>query len=175
MLNRRDVYRYGTILLGNAMAVALAIPGVRYLLDPLSKKGQGSGFRTLARLSQLQPGKPEAFPIIESRQDAWVKYSKEPVGSVWLVREGEGPDAIVLAFTAECPHLGCAVGLAADGKSFFCPCHTSSFAFDGSIQNTIPPRGMDPLEVRRSKDADPKIEVKFERFQSQSKERKPLV
>jgi len=174
MPNRRDFYRYLAIAGGNAIALALAVPGVRYLLDPLTRKTEAGGFRTLARLSQLEPGKPQAFPIIEARQDAWVKYPKEPVGSVWLVRQpGEKP--MVLAFTAECPHLGCAVGLSADGKSFLCPCHTSNFAFDGSIQNQVPPRGMDALEVEISKEADPQIQVKFERFQTQSKERKTLV
>jgi menaquinol-cytochrome c reductase iron-sulfur subunit len=174
MLNRRHFYRYGAIVVGNAIALALAIPGVRYLLDPLTKKGQAGGFRTLARLSQLTPGKPQAFPIIEERQDAWVKYPKEPIGSVWLIRQiGEKPS--VAAFTAECPHLGCAVGLAADGKNFLCPCHTSEFGFDGKPENSVPPRGMDPLEVTLSDDPDPRVDVKFERYQTQSKERKPLV
>ena len=103
-----------------------------------------------------------------------MKYPKEPVGSVWLIRQtGDKPE--VLAFTAECPHLGCAVGLSADQKSFFCPCHTSSFGFDGSMQNKVPPRGMDLLEVEFTKEADPQVQVKFERFQTQSTERKHLV
>jgi len=174
MLSRRDFYRFGSIALGNVIALAVAIPGVRYLLDPLSKRAQDRESRSLARLSQLVPGKPQAFPIIESRQDAWVKYPREPVGSIWLIREpGEGPK--VVAFTAECPHLGCAVGLSADGRSFSCPCHTSSFAFDGSPQNKVPPRGMDPLEVELSDEPDPQVRVKFVRYQTQSKERKPLV
>lgn len=174
MISRRDFYRFGSIALGNAIALALAVPGVRYLLDPLSRKAGAGGFRPLARLSQLEPGKPQAFPIIESRLDAWVRYPKEPVGSVWLIRQQDDPKRVV-AFTSECPHLGCAVGMSADGQSFFCPCHTSSFAFDGSIKNKIPPRGMDALEVTLSDEADPQVEVKFERFQTQSTERKPLV
>ena len=174
MPTRRDFYRYLSIAGGNVIALALAVPGVRYLLDPLTRKSQAGGFRSLARLSQLEPGKPQAFPIIEAKQDAWVKYPKEPVGSVWLVRQ-PGDKPIVLAFTAECPHLGCAVGLSADQKNFFCPCHTSSFAFDGAVMNKVPPRGMDALEVEFTAEADPQVKVKFERFQTQSKERKPLV
>ena len=174
MLSRRDFYRFGTIVVGNAIALALAVPGIRYLLDPLARKGTAEGFRKLARLSQLEPGKPQAFPIIEARNDAWVKYPEEPVGSVWLVRQ-PGQANEVVAFTAECPHLGCAVGLSADGQSFFCPCHTSSFAFDGSVKNTVPPRGMDRLEVKQSTESDPQIEVKFERYRTQSKEKTTLV
>ena len=53
----------------------------------------------------------------------------------------------MIAFTAECPHLGCAINLAADGKSFLCPCHTSAFDFEGKPQNQVPPRPMDRLDV----------------------------
>lgn len=175
MLSRRDFYRFGTVVLGSAMGLVLAVPGVRYLLDPLSKRGQEGKSRTLARLSQLEVGKPQAFPIIEARQDAWVKYPKEPVGSVWLVRQPEGVSPPVVAFSAECPHLGCAVGLSASGETFSCPCHTSEFGFDGTPRNKVPPRGMDALAVEVSGDADPKVGVKFERFRTQSKEKTPLV
>ncbi len=48
-------------------------------------------------------------------------------------------------------------------------------AFDGSVKNKIPPRGMDALDVRLSDEADPQVEVKFERFRTQSKEKQPLV
>ena len=77
--------------------------------------------------------------------------------------------------TSECPHLGCAVNLTADGKSFLCPCHTSTFDLEGKPENQVPPRPMDRLDVEISKDEDPEIRVKFERFRSQSEERIPLV
>ena len=40
-MNRRDFYRYGTIVLGNLVALVLAVPGVAYLLDPLRHKQRG--------------------------------------------------------------------------------------------------------------------------------------
>ena len=175
-MNRRDFYRYGTLALGGLVTLALAVPGVAYLLDPiLKKKGPEGDFEELTSLSRLQVGVPEVFPIIEERQDAWVKYPPEPVGSVWLIRQPDGSKEPVLALSAECPHLGCAVNLSGDRKSFFCPCHTSSFKFGGDPINQIPPRGMDSLEVRLSNDPDPKVLVKFERFRPQIKEKKPLV
>ena len=60
-------------------------------------------------------GVPRSFAIIKDRTDAWVKYPSEPVGSVWLVRQPAGAKPEVIAFTAECPHLGCAINLS-DGR-----------------------------------------------------------
>jgi menaquinol-cytochrome c reductase iron-sulfur subunit len=174
-MNRRDFYRFGTIVLGNLVALALAVPGVAYLLDPIRRKSRQGDFDTVARLNQLAVGVPQAFPIIDERQDAWVRYPREPVGSVWLIRQPDGAKEPVIAFTSECPHLGCAVNLAADGKSFLCPCHTSNFAFDGKPLNQVPPRPMDQLEVKLSEGDDPEVRVKFQRFRTQSEEKMPLA
>ena len=171
-MNRRDFYRLGSLALGGAITALLAIPGVKFVLDPLNKNSKAGGMRPLTTLSQLKVGEPQAFPIVEERFDAWVKFPREPVGSVWLVRQ---KDDTVVAFTAECPHLGCAIGLAADKKGFFCPCHQGKFRFDGSAINEIPPRGMDTLEIALSTDDDPRVSVKFEHFRTQIKERKPLA
>jgi menaquinol-cytochrome c reductase iron-sulfur subunit len=174
-MNRRDVYRYGTIALGSLVGLALAVPGVAYLLDPLRKKSKQGDLESLTRLGQLSVGVPVSFAIIDERQDAWVKYPREPVGSVWLIRQPEGSKEPVLAFTAECPHLGCAVNLAGDGKSFLCPCHTSNFDFQGKPLNQVPPRGMDQLEVKLSTDSDPEVRVRFQRFRTQTEEKIPLA
>lgn len=169
---RRDFYRYGTMILGGVITAVLAIPGVAYVLDPLGKKRNAVQSFRLARLSELQVNVPRSFQIIDERQDAWVKYPKEPVGLVWLVRNA---DDSVTAFQAECPHLGCAISLSADAKSFRCPCHDSAFSFSGTPQNQIPPRPMDSLIVKKSGDTDPDISVTFERFRAQAEEKIPLV
>jgi Rieske Fe-S protein len=174
-MNRRDFYRFGTIALGNLVGLALAVPGVAYLLDPLRRGSKAGGFQRLARLSELTVGQPRSVAVIGERQDAWVKYPREPVGSVWLVRRPEGSKPEVIAFTAECPHLGCAVNLTADGKGFLCPCHTSAFDHEGRPQNSVPPRPMDTLEVEVTGGDDPEVRVKFRRFRTQEKEKTPLA
>src|SRR3954447_20905450 len=174
-MNRRDFYRHATVALGNVVALALAVPGVAYVLDPLRKSSKQGDFQRLARLSDLTVGEPRSFAVIDERQDAWVKYPREPIGSVWLVRQPEGKKPQVIAFTAECPHLGCAVNLAADGKAFLCPCHTSAFDFAGKPLNQVPPRPMDRLDVELPSDADPVVRVKFQRFRALAEERIPLA
>ena len=175
MFSRRDLYRWSAIALGNALAVVVAVPVAKYLLDPLGKRTSGGSFRAMTRLSQLKVGEPEAFAVIAKRQDAWTRYPPEPVGSVWLVRQADGVEPKVLALSAECPHLSCPVNLAPDRKTFLCPCHQASFRFDGQTLNAVSPRGMDALEVQLSGDSDPEIAVKFERFVPQKREKTPLV
>ncbi len=176
MMNRREIYRVGTLALGGLMGLMLAVPGVAYVMTPIfRKKDQGGGLQTLARLSQLTEGVPQSFAVIDERQDAWVKYPREPIGSVWLIRRPAGSNPEVVAFSTKCPHLGCAVGLAGDGKSFLCPCHNSNFTFAGVRLNDVPPRPMDELEVTISQDPDPEVRVKFQRFWTVIKEKKPLV
>ena len=67
------------------------------------------------------------------------------------------------------------MSLAPDHKSFLCPCHQANFAFDGQKINAVSPRGMDSLSVELTSDPDPEVRVKFERFQPQAAEKKPLA
>jgi cytochrome b6-f complex iron-sulfur subunit len=52
----------------------------------------------------------------------------------------------VLAFTAVCPHEGCAP--APDGERFSCPCHGSQFGLDGSLQQGPAATGLTSYAVR---------------------------
>ena len=174
-MNRRDLYRYGSLALGALAALVPAVPGMAYLLDPLAKRSKQGNFQRVGKLSELKVGEPLSVAINEERQDAWVKYPREPIGSVWLIRQPEGAKTKVVAFTTECPHLGCAVNLSPNGKSFDCPCHTSKFDFTGKPLNSVPPRPMDKLEVELSNDPDPVIRVRFQRFRAQEKEQIPLA
>jgi Rieske Fe-S protein len=176
-MTRRDLYRYGSFVLGGLIKLAIAVPAIAFLASPLRRRGQAASdaFETLTSLSQLSVGVPRLFAIIQDQVDAWVRNPREPVGSVWLIRQPSGSNPEVIAFTSECPHLGCAINLAADGKSFLCPCHTSAFDFEGRPQNQVPPRPMDGLDVELTSDPDPKVRVKFQRFRTLAEEKIPLV
>lgn len=175
MMTRRDLYRWSTDALGGLLALGLAVPGINYLLDPLRRRNKRTGYHTLARLSELTVGVPRGFSILDERHDAWVTYPREPIGSVWLVRQPEVGKEPVIAYTAECPHLGCAITVSAGGRDFFCPCHESRFDLQGRPVNDVPPRGMDRLDVRLSADPDPEVRVKYQRFRSTNREKIPLV
>lgn len=172
-MTRRHFFQAGTALLSSLIGLMLAVPGVAFIVSPLRKASHEKGeAESLTRLSQLKVGEPRSFAIIADTQDAWVRYPKELVGSVWLVRQADGS---VKAFTAECPHLGGVINLTADGKSFLCPFHTSIFDFNGVPQNKVSPRPMDTLEVSLTTDPDPIVKVKFERFRTNTEEKIPLA
>jgi menaquinol-cytochrome c reductase iron-sulfur subunit len=172
---RRGFLGLATVALGSLVTLALALPGLAYILSPLRRKGQEGGFHALTRLNQLEVGVPKSFAIIEERQDSWVKYPREPVGSIWLVRQPPGSDPPVVALQSECPHLGCAINLKADRSGFLCPCHTSAFTLEGKATNQVPPRSMDRLEVEVSTGEDPEVRVRFQRFRTASEEKIPLA
>lgn len=172
---RRDFLGLATVALGGLMAMILGVPGLAYVLSPLRRKGKEGAFHTLTRLDQLKVGVPRSFAIIEEREDSWVKYPREPIGSIWLVRQPDGSDPPVIALQSDCPHLGCAINLKADQTGFLCPCHTSAFMFDGKPTNQVPPRPMDRLEVQMSTGANPEVRVKYERFRTGSEEKIPLA
>ena len=177
-MTRRDFHRLGSIVLTGLIKLVIAVPAVAFLVSPLRRKRAEAGdaaFTPLTSLSQLKVGVPRSFAIIQDRTDAWVKYPSEPVGSVWLIRQPAGAKPEVIAFSAECPHLGCAINLSADGKSFLCPCHTSAFTFEGTPENQVPPRPMDKLDVELTTESDPKVRVKFQRFRTLAEERIPLA
>jgi menaquinol-cytochrome c reductase iron-sulfur subunit len=136
------------MLSGGLAMLAPIGAGVWSFLSPLFRKAESPQVR-VALLDQVpDDGKPYFFPVVTDRQDAWTRYQAQKVGAVYLTRQ-PGEEQPV-AFTAKCPHAGCAVGYAAEEQKFKCPCHTSAFHLDGSRVNgdeEVAPRDMDTLAV----------------------------
>jgi len=147
---------------GLAYAGALVLPAARFL-DPGGGSG-GARWIRIAKLDALVEGKPARVAVRGEERDAFTVTADVTLGSVWLSRSGER----VLALSSECPHLGCAIDLANEGRNFGCPCHTSRFALDGKAESGPSPRGMDPLPTRV---VDGWIEVEFRRYRQGSAER----
>jgi Rieske Fe-S protein len=171
-----------SVLLG-AIPVGL---GLGFFLDPLIRKRRGTsdaasgseadsrqddeGFIRLdVGVSSLPAdGSPLACTVTNDKTDAWNRYRNVEVGTVWL-RRTESDE--VLAFSSVCPHLGCAIDFRKAKSDFFCPCHTSAFDLDGERTNSIPPRGMDRLEVRLKPETGDLIWLKYETFRAATPEK----
>jgi Rieske Fe-S protein len=152
--------------LGSAfIASVLAKPALDYVLDPLLRAaGKKGRWLRVAKLEALGEEHPLAVPVLGEQVDAWTRAQNVRLGMVWLRRKGEQ----VVAFNAECPHLGCKIAYDPAQKHFACPCHESAFSQKGERLGGPAPRGMDPLESRV---VDGEVEVRFVRFRAQVKER----
>jgi menaquinol-cytochrome c reductase iron-sulfur subunit len=162
--NRRGFLGKAVAVLGGGFALLIpAVAGVAAFLNPLRQKSQSGQFMRLAMLDALPAdGTPRKVPVIADRTDAWNTYPAEPIGAVFLQRDGDK----VRALQVICPHAGCSInfeGSGAGGK-FFCPCHSASFDLAGKrMDQTSPsPRDMDTLETEvRNKN---EVWVKFQTF-----------
>ena len=79
------------------------------------------------------------------------KYRKAfPERAAVVTEVGQNPkwEGGVRVFNVLCPHAGCAVDYRAGGKgSFFCPCHNSQFAIQGTrSENSPSARDLDTLD-----------------------------
>ena len=171
----------------------VAIPsmiGGLFFLDPILRKKTGSGagsanggpmkkdengFIRLDVTKEVIPadGTPVAVTVRDDQEDAWNRFTDVPVGSIWLRRN---PDGNIIAFNSVCPHLGCSVNYRRSENDFFCPCHTSAFALDGTKTNEIPPRDMDGLDVAMRTDGNDnpdgsEIWVRFQNFRRATSEK----
>jgi menaquinol-cytochrome c reductase iron-sulfur subunit len=159
-------------LIGLLITVFPLAAGALVFLDPVLKRKrqpEGDGaegatrpFLRVASLSSVpDDGKPVQAPVVADLVDAWSREQNQPVGAVYLIREGDQ----VRCLNAICPHAGCFVGYSADRNLFQCPCHTSSFQLDGSRIHPSPsPRDMDPLPVDPERLKQGEVWVQFMNF-----------
>lgn len=161
------------MVIGGVATVVPAAAGLLVWLDPLRRRtGGGAGFVRIAPLSALpNDGVPRKFTVLADRVDAWTRTPAVPVGAVYLRRTGE---RAIEALQTVCPHAGCFVDYRPEGKDFFCPCHNSTFAVDGAINDpkSPSPRPMDTLSVE-VRDQD--IWVRYENFQAGQREKRVVA
>ncbi len=161
----------GTI--GVVVGLVPVLSGLIFFLDPLIRGQRQSGesvggvdkdaegYIKLPVTRSLLPadGTPQQVTVEDDLVDAWNKFPRVPIGSVWLLRSESGE---VSAFSTVCPHLGCAVEFRGAKSDFYCPCHLSAFQLNGSKDNPIPPRDMDSLRVKP--DTGEEIWVQYKSF-----------
>lgn len=129
-----------------AIAAAIAAPAIAFVSAPLGDASGGGQWVRVGKLSDFKDGEARRVSIVADKRDAWTVEKSVELGSVWIVKQGEG----VIAFSAVCPHLGCSVNAvgAQEGGGFSCPCHTSSFDAAGTKKSGPSPRDLDRLDTR---------------------------
>lgn len=178
---RRDVL--WAVLAGLVGAIVGLFPvgaGMLVFLDPILKRKKGAaeaGGRPSLRIGSIEAvpadGTPVQVPVIADLTDAWMREPNQPVGAVYLRKNGDKIECL----NAICPHAGCFISWQADRKIFQCPCHTSAFDVAGKrlSEKSPSPRDMDSLEVDTDKAAAGEVWVKFVNYYpgKETKEEKP--
>ncbi len=147
--DRRKFLKVATCALGGGVGLVVAGPALGLLADPAGKitvttptepldLGLAERFRVGA-----EPRRVEVVaPIVK---DAWLAARNVVLGAAWIQRTAT--DKLV-ALSATCPHLGCAIGWDNGAGNFLCPCHDSRFSVSGDKLTGPSERGMDELPLK---------------------------
>jgi Rieske Fe-S protein len=145
--SRRRFLKIATCAVGGGIGAVVAVPAARYLVSPVGGRvvtDSGDPIDAIGVDRLPADGTPLRVPLVAAAQrDAWTTVRDVPLGAAWLQKRGEQ----ILALSAVCPHLGCAVAWSGAAKAFQCPCHESAFAADGARLSGPAERGLDPLPL----------------------------
>lgn len=146
-----------TIFAGVAATIATA--AFRYLRPAYARSEPK--WSDVAPVSQLKGEKPIMRSIIAEHQAGWASTVEEHF--VYVL-----PGQTRQVLSSVCPHEGCNVSWRDDTNGFFCPCHDSYFAADGSRVSGPARRGLDPLPTREQ---DGVLQVQYQTFINNTEER----
>lgn len=135
-LCRRTLLKGAAATCGTGLLAACAGGGTPGAAAPAAPAGSaagaaGGGLRvTLGQLSDIPVG-------------GAISVEAPGGGTVLLTQPEQG---WVVAFSAVCPHEGCAAS--PDGDHFSCPCHGSEFELDGSLRQGPAREGLSSYAVQ---------------------------
>lgn len=164
--DRRGFLKILAGLFGSAIAAVATLPLLGAALTPLFRKKDDDGSLIKAVPEKdLVVGVPRRVELTAVVVDGWTR-SVGVVGAAWLLKK---PDGSISALSSICPHSGCSIGQKTK-ELYGCPCHASSFSFEGTPLEGPSPRTMDPLPVEVK---DGTVFVRWMRFKIGVKERRP--
>ena len=124
------------------ISLMLAVPAAVYLLIPAKAKNEEQ-WAQAGDIGKLAPNSPVELVFRHRRFDGWREVIEK--GTAWVVKR---EDNRVVAFGANCTHLGCAYHWDEQHKDFLCPCHNSIFSIDGKVVSGPAPRPLDRYETK---------------------------
>src|SRR5438067_1661836 len=126
--DRRSFLGFATCALGAGVGIAVVGPALRLVVAPAGLTTVKTptdpidlGFANAVKVGGSWKRLDVVAPVVS---DAWTSARDVVLGSAFVRRPSEDK---VEAFSAVCPHLGCAVGYDAQANSFLCPCHDSKW------------------------------------------------
>jgi Rieske Fe-S protein len=138
-ISRRGLFMKLGILFNGVVAMALAVPILRFVLSPIMR-GRANGYLEwvpLGRVSEFPEGETR---LANFRNPIVMPADGKTVDTACWVRHIEGEQFQV--FAIDCAHLGCPVRWFAQSGLFMCPCHGGVYYSDGSRASGPPERGL---------------------------------
>jgi Rieske Fe-S protein len=138
-VSRRGVFVKLGLLFNGVVALAVAVPVVRYLLSPVLRA------RGPTDEAWVSLGPVARFPAGQTRLATYQNPVARPTDGetaelpCW-VRHTAGEQFQV--FAINCAHLGCPVRWFPQSSLFMCPCHGGVYYADGSRASGPPERGL---------------------------------
>lgn len=170
--DRRKFLSITTCAIGAGAGLALAIPALRLITGPAGATTVTGPTEPLdlGPLDKFRVGgEPRKVEVIAPLvKDAWTAAKNVVLGAAFIRRPTADK---IIALSAVCPHLGCAVGWDTGAKNFLCPCHDSRFEADGPRMTGPAERGLDPLPVEVK---DGRLQVTWVRYKLGTGSREPM-
>jgi menaquinol-cytochrome c reductase iron-sulfur subunit len=171
--DRRRFLKITTCALGGGVGLVAIAPVLRLVADPAAEQTVTTptdpidiGAVDAVRVGAAWRKVDVIAPIVA---DAWTTARDVVLGAAWVRRPTESK---LVALSAACPHLGCAVGWDPIATTFLCPCHNSKWTAEGEVVAGSGPakRGLDPLpiEVR-----DGRLRLTWVRYKPDTETREP--
>jgi len=139
-ISRRGFFTAIAGIVGGIIGVAIGVPAVVYLLDPVFKSSVKEAWIPIGKLADIQVGKPYQFSFTRVEVNGWERTSTSYGG--FVIRKSDDPTNMII-FNSRCTHLGCTVNWQEDAQAFICPCHDGKFSKEGVVLAGPPPRPLD--------------------------------
>lgn len=142
-MSRRQFLTY---TLGGAtafMAGGVALPMVRFAVDPILHKKDEGTFVKVVEVSKIT-SEPQEFSFELKQQDGW--YLSTASLTAWIRKDESGK---IYALSPICKHLGCTVGWNNDKNypnEYHCPCHGAHYTKEGK-QLAVASKPLDEYKV----------------------------
>nr|HEX4312304.1 Rieske 2Fe-2S domain-containing protein [Kofleriaceae bacterium] len=170
--DRRNFLKLATCALGGGVGLVTVGPVLRFVADPDGTTTVTSPKDPIdvGDAARFKIGGPPmkvdvVAPVI---QNAWATSRDVLLGAAWVRATAPGQ---LVALSAVCPHLGCAIGWDGGGSTFVCPCHDSKFGSDGSVMGGPSKRAMDELPVQI---VNGRLMLTWKRFRADTKDREEV-
>lgn len=131
---RRQFLHRASLGIGLAVAGALGIPWLTFLLSP-ARRDEPTAWRRVGRAEDFPVGATVKATYLDAAPLPWAGFAAE--SAAWIRREDERS---FVAFSTYCTHVGCPVRWEEGAELFMCPCHGGAFYRDGSVAAGPPPQ-----------------------------------